>query len=563
MTEERISYYIKQLDSNFKSDIISIERTYPDKVFVGIRKDALLKICSYIFWELGGFLSTMSVSDMRKINGSFRLDYVFSIEEKEESSSPKPWIIVYTMIPGNNPRFQSVTPELPAANWYEREAKDLFGVIPEGHPDPRKLILPDDWPDGIYPLRKDMDYTIRPGEVKPAEYKWPKEEGITTYIAGPIHIMADEPGQFRIYLDGEIVVDLDYRFSYAHRGVEKLGEARLTYNQVPFLAERICGICGFVHSTSYVQAIEEAMKIDVPERAKYIRTIMLEIERATSHLLWLGLASHLAAFDWGFMQLWKVRERLMNLAEVLTGARKTYGINVVGGVRRDIIEERRKKSLEILKKTEVELKDIGETVLKTSTLLKRMEGIGVLPKDVARTLNVVGPVARGSGLYRDVRKDHPYAAYRELSFKIPLYTEGDILARFLVRYEETFESLSIIEQALDRLPNGPIFEEVKEVEAYRPAIGAVEAPRGEVVHFAIIGEDSKIYRWRVRAPTYSNWPSVPYMSRGYTLADVPLIVASIDPCYSCTERVEVVDVRTKRVEVVEYEEIIKRSKKGV
>ncbi|MGC8557167.1 MAG: NADH-quinone oxidoreductase subunit C, partial [Fervidicoccus sp.] len=222
MTEERISYYIKQLDSNFKSDIISIERTYPDKVFVGIRKDALLKICSYIFWELGGFLSTMSVSDMRKINGSFRLDYVFSIEEKEESSSPKPWIIVYTMIPGNNPRFQSVTPELPAANWYEREAKDLFGVIPEGHPDPRKLILPDDWPDGIYPLRKDMDYTIRPGEAKPAEYKWPKEEGITTYIAGPIHIMADEPGQFRIYLDGEIVVDLDYRFSYAHRGVEKL-----------------------------------------------------------------------------------------------------------------------------------------------------------------------------------------------------------------------------------------------------------------------------------------------------------------------------------------------------
>ena len=245
-----------------------------------------------------------------------------------------------------------MTPKVPAAIWYEREVRDMFGLQPVGLPDERRLVLPDDWPDDLYPLRKDtMDYRYRPEpttEKETYDFIHVEGEGIVQVPLGPLHITSDEPGHFRLYVDGEHIVDADYRLFYVHRGMEKLAETRLNYDQVTFLADRICGICGYAHNVAYSTSIERALGIEVPERAQFIRTILLEVERLHSHLLNLGLACHFVGFDTGFMQFFRVREKAMKMAELLTGSRKTYGMNLIGGVRRDILKEQRTLTLQLL-----------------------------------------------------------------------------------------------------------------------------------------------------------------------------------------------------------------------
>ena len=537
-----------------------------DKIYVLISSADLPDVTDFVYWKLGGYLVNVAGSDERRYNGSYGLYYIFSIEDGLDEKAPKPWIIVYTYVPQYELVLPSTTSRVPAASWYEREVMDLLGLKAEGHPDPRRLVLPDDWPEGVYPLREDYKYDFRPRyQAASYEYRFrpDKVEGeeIVSIPIGPVHPVADEPVQFRLFVDGERIVDVDYRMVYVHRGVEKLAVSRMTYDQIPFIADRICGICGYVHACCYAQAVENAFKIDVPDRARYIRTILLEIERIHSHLLHLGLLCHMAAFDWGFMQLFKLREKIMDLAEILTGNRKTYGANIIGGVRRDIIKDRIDKALDIVKKTRLEFKEYMDTVFSSAPFMKRITNVGVLERKVARALSVVGPVARGSGLPRDVRKDHPYAAYKELSFKVPVYSEGDVLARTMVRVEEVYESLNILEEALDKLPGGPIaLENIEPIEMVK-GLSAVEAPRGEDSHFIIIGKAGRLLRWKVRAPTYNNWPAIPPMSRDYLVADFPVIAISIDPCYSCTERVVVINVRDNSRKILSFNYLINKFRK--
>lgn len=277
-------------------------------------------------------------------------------------------------------------------------------------------------------------------------------------------------------MEGERVVDVKYRGFHVHRGIEKLAESRLTYQQVNFLAERICGICGFEHSTCYALAVEKAAELDVPERAQYIRSIVLEVERLHSHLLWLGVAFHLVGYDAGFMHVWRIREKVMYLAELLTGSRKTYGINLIGGVRRDINEDKKQKVLETLRELRKEFTNFIEVALAVPQVKRRLTGTGVLSKEDAVKLSVEGPVARASGIDRDARRDLPYAGYKNVSFKVPVYTEGDNLARALVRVDEIFESIHMIEQLLDSIPSGPIMLENFEIPEGRIGIQVVEAP---------------------------------------------------------------------------------------
>jgi len=319
----------------------------------------------------------------------------------------------------------------------------------------------------------------------------------------------------------------------------------MTYQQIPFLAERICGICGFVHNVCYTQAVEKAAGIDPPERAKYIRSIVLEVERLHSHLLWIGVAAHLLGYDAGFMHAWRIRELIMYLAEVLTGSRKTYGINLVGGVRKDIDDSKKKTALETLDIVEKSFKKLVETLTSVPQVLHRLKGTGVLPREDARKLSVVGPVARASGLDRDVRRDLPYAAYDRVEFEVPVYDEGDNLARFKVRADEVFESIKILRQLLRDIPPGKIMLEEFEIPENRVAVSLVEAPRGEDVHLIITGR-GRPYRWKVRSPTYNNIPALKVMLRGESLADAPITIASIDPCFSCTDRVYVISNGVRR-----------------
>ncbi|NJE61004.1 NADH-quinone oxidoreductase subunit C [Thermococcus sp. 21S7] len=488
-------------------------------------------------------LFTMVGTDERTVEDAFSITYWFADTSKGEILG------VRLYVPEDRPVFPSVAQFHRGALWFEREVQDLLGVEAEGLPDQRRLILPDDWPEGVYPLREDFKYSESPPGEKRYPYVRPPE-GTSVHAIGPYHIALDEPAHFRLFVRGEEIVGVDYRGFYSHRGIEKLARGRLNYNQVCFIAERICGICGFCHSTAYAQAIEEAAGIEVPERAEYIRTLLLELERLHSHLLWIGVAAHLVGFDTAFMEVWRIRERIMWLAERLTGNRKTYGLVVVGGVRRDLLDYRRElveRELDAMKR---EFNDVVEFLLSSSGFIKRCEGVGVLSKEKARAWDACGPVARASGVDYDVRRDFPYAAYGDLSFEVPVEKEGDVLARATVRIEEVRQSISLIEQVLDAMPGGGILADFGDIPEGAEGISAVEAPRGENVHYILAGDRNTIYRWRVKAATYNNLQTVPDMLVGYTIADAPLIIASIDPCYSCTERVQVVDIESGKSRVV-------------
>ncbi len=553
--------YIAALRARFGSSILDETWQAPDQVTVTVPLNSLPDVVAYLYYEQGGWLASAAANDERPLNGQYALYYVLSVEgtQKDSEAAENAYVVVHAQIPPHQPEFPSVTPKVPAAIWYEREIRDMFGIHPVGIPDERRLVLPDDWPDDLYPLRKDtMDYRYRPEPVVEDEnYEFinVEGEGIVQVPLGPLHMTSDEPGHFRLYVDGEHIVDADYRLFYVHRGMEKLAEGRMNYDQVTFLADRICGICGYAHNVAYSTSIERALEIDVPIRAQYIRTILLEIERLHSHLLNLGLACHFVGFDTGFMHFFRVREKAMKMAEMLTGSRKTYGVNLIGGVRRDILKEHRALITQVLGELKKEVADLVSMLLDTPNILQRTQNIGRLEPQVARDFSPVGPTLRGSGFARDIRVIHPYCAYDQVPWHVVSKDGCDVLSRTVNRAEEFFESISLIERCLDAMPEGPVLTEGFKYKPYKFALGYVEAPRGEDIHWSMLGDNQKIYRWKCRASSYNNWPSLRYMLRGNTISDAPLIVASIDPCYSCTERVTVLDVRKKKATIIPYKEM--------
>jgi Ni,Fe-hydrogenase III large subunit/Ni,Fe-hydrogenase III component G len=552
--------YVEALRARFGPSILDESWQAPDQVTVTVSLNDLPDVVQMLYYGQGGWLASVAANDERPLNGQFAIYYILSVEGKGEApKAEKAYVVVCARIPAHRPEFPSVTPRVPAAIWYEREVRDMFGLQPVGLPDERRLVLPDDWPDDLYPLRKDtMDYRNRPEpttEDEAYEFIKVEGEGIMQVPLGPLHITSDEPGHFRLYVDGEHIVDADYRLFYVHRGMEKLAESRLDYDQVTFLADRICGICGYAHNVAYSNSIERALGIEVPPRAHYIRTILLEVERLHSHLLNLGLACHFVGFDTGFMQFFRVREKAMKIAELLTGSRKTYGMNLIGGVRRDILKEQRTTARQLLKELRSEAATLVGMLVDTPNVVQRTQNIGILAADVARDYSPVGPTLRGSGFGRDTRALHPYCAYDRVPWAVISKDGCDVLSRTLIRAEEFFESVSLVERCLDEMPEGPVLSEGHAYKPYRFALGYVEAPRGEDIHWSMLGDNQKIYRWKCRASSYNNWPALRYMLRDNTISDAPLIVASIDPCYSCTERVTVVDVRKKKATIVPYKDL--------
>jgi formate hydrogenlyase subunit 5 len=565
LTEERPKIgqkYVEAIRTQFGGAILEESWQAPDQVTVTVELNSLPAVVETLYYQHGGWLATVVGNDERPLNGHFALYYVLSVEGSPDTSvqdGQNAYVAVRALIPPHSLEFPSVTPKVPAAVWYEREVRDMFGLQPVGLPDERRLVLPDDWPEGLYPLRKDtMDYRFRPNpttENETYDFIDVEGEGIVQVPLGPLHITSDEPGHFRLYVDGETILDADYRLFYVHRGMEKLAETRLNYDQITFLADRICGICGYAHNVAYTTSVERALGIDVPERAQFIRVILLEVERLHSHLLNLGLACHFVGFDTGFMQFFRVREKAMKMAELLTGARKTYGMNLIGGVRHDILKEERVQTLKWITELRDEVQRLVSILVDTPNLVQRTLDIGRLEPQTARDYSPVGPTLRGSGFARDIRVIHPYCAYDRVPLTVISKTGCDVLSRTLIRAEEFFESLSMVERCLSAMPEGPILVEGFTYKPYQFALGYVEAPRGEDIHWSMLGDNQKIYRWKCRASSYNNWPALRYMLRGNTISDAPLIVASIDPCYSCTERVTVIDVRKQKATIVPYKEM--------
>jgi membrane-bound hydrogenase subunit alpha len=361
---------------------------------------------------------------------------------------------------------------------------------------------------------------------------------------GPYHPLQEEPEFFRLYVEGEKVVDIDIIIGYNHRGIEKLSESK-HFDQVTFLIERICGICSTSHPFAYVNAMEDLAKIEVPERALYIRTIIGELERLHSHLLWLGLAGHFIGYNTVWMWTWKYREPVLDCFEMISGNRNHYAMMKIGGVRRDI----KKDDVPVLKKAMDDLVPALDmfrgAVMDDPVIKMRLKGVGILTKKQAIDWCVTGPTARGSGIDIDVRRDDPYAAYDRVDWNVIVENEGDIFAKTVVRILEMYESVNIIRQCLNKMPQGPIDANVKDIPPGE-GIGRAEAPRGEVFHYVRSDGTNRPVRHKVRAPSFMNVASNKVAAVGGTISDAAITLAAVDPCYCCTERTAVIDKETDK-----------------
>ena len=439
------------------------------------------------------------------------------------------------------PVTQTITDILPGANLYEREVFDLLGVIFEGHPNLQRLMLPESWPQGDYPLRRDWKLPVIPEnkssfeEPLGAESAEDDDGSIVNVVVGPQHPVLHEPERFSFKVDGEKVVEVVPRLGYVHRGIEKAAEGKMYFQDV-FLVERICGICNAAHTTVFCQAVEDIGNVETPPRALFLRTIIHELNRVHSHLLLLGVGGHLLGFEALFQHVWRDREPVMDVVERITGNRLMCGFNAIGGVRRDITPNTIEKTLKTVKAVRKRASFYKTVFEEDATLRLRTEGVGVLSRADALKLCVVGPVARGSGIAVDVRKDDPYAAYGEIPFNGVCYKECDTWARLMVRAEEVLESLDIIDYALNHLPSGRLRVRVQRKIPEGEAVSRVEAPRGELIHYVKSDGTAYPYRVKVRAPTLANLMAFPEAIRGAYIADIPSVMGSLDPCFSCTDR---------------------------
>jgi len=543
---------LNQLKEKFGSQILRADFPNENRLYVYVAPQALKAVCRYVFRDLDARYVISIGADDRPFSGDFLVFHDFAFDKDKILCS------IITTADAGSPKVDSISDIIPAANWAEREIRDMFGVEAVGHPYPKRLVLPDGWPDNLHPLRKDMDWNHVPKEYdENREFKFSDPPpGCTIVPFGPFHPTLDEPSHFRLYVEGEVVRGCEYRGFMVHRGIEKLSETVLSYNDIPMMAERICGICGCVHSVAYVQAVEYAAALKIPPRAEYMRTVMLEIERLHSHLLWVGLACHLVGFDTLFMQSWRIREPIMWMAEKITGNRKTYGLCQVGGVRWDITPEIRAELRALLDKLEAEWIPVVGAVVKDKNIQKRTRDVGVADKEYCKDMGLVGPVARAAGVDIDCRRDHPYAAYDRVDFDVITHDTSDVWGRVVVRAKEVFESIRIVRQCLDKMEPGPLMAEItEELPAGRIGVSSIEAPRGESHHFVITGENNKPRRWRVRAPTYQNLQGVPGMIKDQMIADMTISLGSIDPCFSCTDRLETIDIRTGETKVWSHEEL--------
>lgn len=489
-------------------------------------------VAGWVYAQLGAPLAQAVGVDERPLAGQFRLYYVFSVPDYRQ------WLVLRADVDPLAPSFPSVTPAVPAAHWYEREIQDMLGLTAAGHPDPRPLVLHAGWPHGTHPLRKDFDGARMPARAPapaPTGFHGVAGDGTAEVPVGPIHAGIIEPGHFRISTLGEDVLRLEAQLFYTHRGLEKRAEG-MTVERGLYLAERICGACALSNAVAYAQAVERLTGAEVPPRAQVLRAVGLELERLYNHVGDLGNLCAGAAALLGNMHLLRLKEQLQRLNEAVVGHRFLRGFAALGGVRRDVGEGALVNLLGVLDQVRSQFLGALDLLAGNGVFQDRMRTTGVLRRDVAEQLGVVGVAARASGIGRDLRRDHPYLVYGGLDVPVPVYPQGDVWARFQVRAEEALASFRLIADLAEQLPAGPVQADIGPVPPLRHAIGWVESPRGANLHFVMTGPDSTIYRYMVRTASYPNWAAVPSTLPGNLVPDFPLINKSFELCYACLDR---------------------------
>ena len=498
-----------------------------DMVRYRLNQARLPEIARYLHTQLHGRLALLFAADGRPNAESHELHYLFAF------GAHQPWVLLTTELVGQNRLFTSITPSIHAAQWYEREIRDLFGLIPQGHPDLRRLVRHEHWPKGTHPLKKDVPWnTIMERQQGEYRFRHIEGEGVFEVPVGPIHAGIIEPGHFRFSVAGEPIMQLEVRHFWKHRGIEKLFEQQLLTAGVP-LAERVSGDTTIGHSLTYCQAVETLLRIDVPRRARYLRSLLLELERLHNHLGDVGAICNDTAYALPHAHCSRMKERLMQLNDQLTGSRFLRGVLCVGGVTRDIDNKQLDDTVNELNRIEIDFSELESIIFANASLTDRLETTGILTKRTAWDHGVIGVVGRASGIDQDVRRDRPFAAYDELPVNVALYRYGDVRARMRVRMDEIHESIRLIREIRRSIPTGPITGEPRRSPHHGEwALAAVEGWRGEILYVVMAGEQGRIHRCKVRDPSFVNWPAIQWAVIGNIIPDFPLINKSFNLSYA-------------------------------
>lgn len=504
-----------------------IRVNHPGEIYIDISRDPL-PFCKLVINEYDGALIVLFANDERKINGQFRLYYAFSF------GTGTPLLTFCLPVSPETATAPSIASSVPAALLYEMEIRDLYGIQFTGHPDPNPLIFHTGRPTEGYPLRGDFPRG-KTAHYQPVTKEFSHIEGAGVYEipVGPVHAGVIEPGHFRFSVAGEPIIHLEAELYYVHKGLEHLAAGQ-SIHHVLLLSERISGDETFSNSLAYCLAVEKIAGLSlIPERAAYSRMIFAEMERLYNHMgdlsgICLDVAYGFAASQFAMMRRW-----LQMTNEQISGSRFLRNVNRPGGLRKDFLAGKEKTIQDLLDGLEREFTDTVKIIKQNSLYIDRVENTGVIQNAIARELHAVGPAARSAGVCNDARKQFPYLYYLNMNFDIPNHHVGDVNCRANVKIDEVFQSIEIIRQALKQMPkDGDFSIPLKELTPYQSAFGITESPRGENVHWVMTGPNNTIFRYKVRTPSFCNWPVFCQAVKGNIVPDFPLINKSFNLSYS-------------------------------
>jgi len=496
------------------------------------RAGALRALCAWIAQTIGYAFAGLIVEEDER----WTLRYLFHSTE-----SPSGWVHVLVHAPLEHTRFPSVSEVIHAADWHEREAEDLFGLIFEGHPRLGDFVLHDDaWQEGLAPMRKEFDAAKAPPLRVPDPDWRPRRvvhaPGAFGMPIGPVYSGISESAHFLLETVGEDVIRALPRFFYKYRAVEKIAEGRRAEDAL-LLAERINGLTAFAHGLAFASALEAIRGVDIPSRAASLRIFLAELERLRHHTGAIAEICESTALAVASSQAAVLEEELLRLSGALTGHRYLFGLAVCGGLTRDFADAELAAAIVRARRIVTRLDALERRLVRTSSFLDRLEEVGIVTPTEATTYGLVGPIARASGLARDLRKVQPYMGYDEYAFDVPCETEGDGYARLRILFAEARQSMRLMAQALDRLADGPVHT-VDWMQHPRAGagLGWTEAPLGAAFHWVRVDERGVILRYRIIPPSFVNWHAFHLAAEAFAFQDFPIILASFGLSVSENDR---------------------------
>ncbi len=497
---------------------------YGNLAMFPIATEKIIEVCKKLNQEDGLILKTITALDERAESGFFRILYLFGLPKQNMFLAP--YILVKN-------EFPSLTTTIHAASVFERKIKSFFGLTSVGHPNLRSIILHENWPANVYPLRKDFNWKTRP-EIAKGEFVFEKIEGEGIYEipVGPVHAGIIEPGHFRFNVAGEEILLLEPRLGYSHKGSEKLFEILPLEDKIK-LSERISGDSSFSHSLAFCQALEQLAEIDVPMRAKYLRIVFAELERIANHIGDIGAILGDTGYNFGLANGSRLREVILRINESLTGSRFLRGVNILGGITKDIKFNEAQKLINDL---DLLLKDFNEMIEISGnniSVLNRLKDTGTLNYQIAVDHGVTGVPSRAVGIEADTRVDYPYSAYDKFDIKIQTEKTGDVYARYMIRITEVIGSIKLIKKVVNSLPEySQLITSKKLFRKNAFSVSMVEGWRGEIVYVVATDKNGEISRVDVRDPSFLNWTTIGYAGKGNMIPDFPLINKSFSLSYS-------------------------------